>query len=325
MNKSNKPKLTSSQLIHKLRDEKGVTFKYISEQEAELFLRDRNNYMRTASYRKNFLKHTEGANKGKYINLDFSYLLELSVIDMHLRHLITKMCLDIEHDLKVKLLKDAEDDETVDGYTVVEQFLNINSYIVEKLEATSASPFTNDLLSKYFMIQQKVNHSTGKNYNKISGYDCPIWVLLELITFGDFIRFYEFYYKSTGQKHTSLTLINLTKSLRNGSAHNNCILADITKGSSHVPPIISKEIAKINDITKSQRTKKLSSRVILELVAMLLLYKQVVSEKVMYHRILELKKFVDGRMIEKKEYFKDNLLFKSSYQFLRKVIYAIFP
>lgn len=325
MNKINKPKLTSSQLVNKLRDEKGVTFNYISEQEAEEFLRDRNNYMRTASYRKNFSKYEEGIHKGKYINLDFSYLQELSVIDMHLRHLITKMCLDIEHDLKVRMLKDAEDDATVDGYSIVEQFLNSNSYIVEKLEATSASPFTNDLLCKYFTIQQKVNRSTGKNYNKIIGFDCPIWVLLELITFGDFIRFYEFYYNKTGQKHISLTLINLTKSLRNGSAHNNCILADITKGSSRVPAIVSQEIARISDITKSQRNKKLSSRVMLELVAMLLLYKQVVSEKVKHHRIQELKTFVDGRMIEKKAYFSDNLLLKSSYEFLRKVIYAFFP
>ncbi|MBQ8678234.1 MAG: Abi family protein [Treponema sp.] len=25
--------------------------------------------------------------------------------------------------------------------------------------------------------------------------DCPAWVLLEFLTFGDFIKFYEFYYK----------------------------------------------------------------------------------------------------------------------------------
>lgn len=148
MNSIGKPKLTSSQLVMKLRDEKGVTFKYITEQEAENFLRNRNNYMRTAAYRKNYSKYEEGLNKGKYINLDFAYLKELSIIDMHMRHLITKMCLDIEHALKVRLLKDAEDNTLIDGYEIVRCFLKDNPYILKKLEATTSSPFTNDLLFK---------------------------------------------------------------------------------------------------------------------------------------------------------------------------------
>ena len=35
MNKISKPKMTSKDLVNKLRDEKGVTFKYIAEEEAE--------------------------------------------------------------------------------------------------------------------------------------------------------------------------------------------------------------------------------------------------------------------------------------------------
>lgn len=326
MNKFIKPKLSSAKLVEKLRDEKGVTFKYTSEQEAEKFLQDRNNYMRTAAYRKNFEKYNEGEHKGKYINLDFAYLQELSVIDMHLRHLITKMCLDIEHDLKVRMVKDAENNLLVDGYDIVEKFLNKNPYIVKKLEALSTSPFTNALLFKYFTIAPKINNSTGKMYNTIIAYnDCPVWVFLELITFGDLIHFYEFYYSMLGEQPVSLTLINLTKSLRNGSAHNNCILADITKGSSHIPAVVSQKVALIKGITKSQRRKALSRRVILELTAMLLLYNEVVSEKVKYHRMKEFKTFINGRAIEKKVFFKDNLLIKSTYEFIYKVIYALYP
>ena len=324
MHKSSKPKLTSEQLVSKLKNDKGVTFKYITEKEAEIFLRDKNNYMRTAAYRKNYLKYDEGIHKGKYIDLDFAYLQELSIIDMHLRHIIIKMCLDIEHALKVKLVKDAEDSTLINGYDIVSQFLDENPRVINKLEGTSSSPFTKDLLFKYFIIK-KVNNMPNKINNKIVGYDCPIWVLLELLSFGDFIRFYEFYYNQTGQEHIPLTLINLTKSLRNGCTHNNCILADLTKGSSHKPAIVTREIAKILEITKNQRTKKLSSRVVLEIVSMLLLYKQTVSEKVKYYRIIELKEFFDGRMIEKKGFFERNLLLVSTYDFLRKVIYAFYP
>lgn len=250
MNRTDKPKLTSKQLVQKLRDEKGVTFKNTSENDAEIFLRDRNNYMKTASYRKNFLKYKNGSEKGKYIKLDFAYLQELSIMDMHLRHIISKMCLDIEHDLKVKLLKSLEDDGTVDGYDIVNDFLKQNLYIVDKIEATSSSPFTNDLMFKYFTIETNINNSSGKSYYKIIGYDCPVWVLLELVSFGDFIRFYKFFYEKIKQKYVSLTLINLTKSLRNGCAHNNCILADLSKGSSTIPPVISQKISKISDIAK---------------------------------------------------------------------------
>ena len=94
MNRNDKPKLTSGSLIQKLKDEKGVTFKYIDEVHAEDFLKYRNNYMRTASYRKNYQKYTMGKNQGKYLNLDFAYLKEMSILDMHLRDMVVRMCID---------------------------------------------------------------------------------------------------------------------------------------------------------------------------------------------------------------------------------------
>lgn len=103
-NKTNKPKLTSHQLVKKMEIEKGIQFKYTSEAEAENYLSNINNYLRTAAYRKNFQCYRNGPNIGKYIHLDFAYLQELSTIDMHFRFLISKMCLDIEHNLKVPVL-----------------------------------------------------------------------------------------------------------------------------------------------------------------------------------------------------------------------------
>ena len=117
-NKIKKPKQTSYQLISKMKN-KGINFKCITEEKASIYLIDRNNYLRTAAYRKNYKKYLKGLNKGKYIDLDFSYLQELSTIDMHFCFLISKMCLDIEHDLKVKMLKDIETDPTTDGYDIV--------------------------------------------------------------------------------------------------------------------------------------------------------------------------------------------------------------
>lgn len=80
----------------------------MSETEAAEYLSKRNNYMRTASYRKNYAKHETGTQVGKYINLDFAYLAELSNIDFYLREHLLKMCIDIEHALKVALLTEIE-------------------------------------------------------------------------------------------------------------------------------------------------------------------------------------------------------------------------
>lgn len=119
-NKTDKPKQTAQQLIIKMKAERGIHFKYTSDTEAEHYLTNVNNYLRTAAYRKNYQKYTNGINKGKYIGLDFAYLQELSTIDMHFRFIVSKMCLDIEHDLKVNLLKDVEQDNSTAGYDIVD-------------------------------------------------------------------------------------------------------------------------------------------------------------------------------------------------------------
>lgn len=323
-NKTDKPKQTALQLIAKMKS-KGITFKYTTEEKAAEYLTDKNNYLRTAAYRKNFQKYNNGSNIGKYIGLDFSYLQELSTIDMHFRFLISKMCLDIEHDLKVRMLKNIETDPSTDGYDIVNTFLSQNTYIVGKLEATSASPFTSDLIHKYFTIQRVYNPQKRKNENKITDYDdCPAWVLLEMLTFGDFIRFYEFYSSTRTYTKISSPIINLVKSLRNGAAHNNCILADLAHGTSRAPAEISQAIAKIPSISTKQRQKKLSCRPMLEFVALLYTYNLIVSDKVKYHRTQELKDLFFNRMSEKKAFFQKNELIKSNYEFACKVIEAFF-
>lgn len=324
-NKNIKPKQTAHQLIQKMNSEKGISFKYTSKSQAETYLTDVNNYLRTAAYRKNYQKHTKGINTGKYINLDFAYLQELSTIDMHFRFIISKMCLDIEHALKVQILKDIENNPNTDGYDIVTDFLSQNTYIIGKLEANSASPFTYDLIHKYFSIQKTYNPVKKKKENKITQYnDCPVWILLEMLTFGDFISFYKFYYSSENFSKLSVSVINLVKSLRNGAAHNNCILADLAHGTSYAPKEISQAVSLITSINSNQRRKKLSCRPMLEFTALLYAYKSVVSDKVKYHRIKELKDLFFNRMLVKKGFFKNNDLIKSNYDFACKIIMAFF-
>ncbi len=234
------------------------------------------------------------------------------------------MCIDIEHDLKVKLLGNLERDNDQDGYSIVDDFLKSNGYIVEKIEATSASPFTGNLINKYFTVKKIYNPQKDKMENKIVAFDCPAWVLVELLSFGDFIRFYEYYYGIKGDMPVSIPMINLVKSLRNGCAHNNCIIADLNPGGSVAPAEIYRIIKTMPDINSNQRKKKLSCRVVLEFVCMLCVYDMVVSEKVKTHRVIELKELFDKRIKQKKGFFKKNQLITSTFDFVYKVIKNLF-
>lgn len=97
--------MSVDELIHHMK-EKGITFNEVSEEDAKEFLLYNNYYMKLASYRSNYEKCNEGKRKGQYKKLDFGYLKELSTIDMYLRYIVMEMCLDIEHAIKVRLLRE---------------------------------------------------------------------------------------------------------------------------------------------------------------------------------------------------------------------------
>lgn len=301
-----------------MKDEKGIAFCIVSEKEAEEYLFNINNFLRTASYRKNYQKYQKGSNEGKYINLDFAYLKELSTIDMHFRMEIIHLCIDIEHDLKVKILQEVEK-SNIDGYSVVREFLAKNEGIVKKIAANCSSPFTCNLIQKYFTIEEEIEPIKNKKVNIISKYDdCPIWVFLELITFGDLIYFYTFFYEQMEIRPIiSKSLLHLVKNLRNGCAHNNCILANLSAETSKTPPEISRAVSGIK-IAKDQRRKKLTCRPVLEFVTLLYVYDKLVSKRVKQKGFEKLYKLFTNRMLRNKEYFKDNELIKSTYDFSMK-------
>ncbi len=62
----------------------------------------------------------------------------------------------------------------------------------------------------------------------------------------------------------------------------------------------------------------------LEFIALIYAYDMVVSERVKYHRIQELKQLFFVRMPKKKDFFLKNELISSNYQFACKVITAFF-
>lgn len=102
---------------------KGITFLYSSKEDAKRFLKYNTYYFKIKAYERNYDKYNATDKKGQYINLDFAYLKELSILDMYLRKTILSMALDIEHALKVQLLYDLSQNPLEDGYSIVNEYL----------------------------------------------------------------------------------------------------------------------------------------------------------------------------------------------------------
>ncbi len=141
---NNKPRLSLDEQIQHLKD-KGILFNIMDEESAKQYLKYNNNYYKLTSFRKNYDKHPGGKNEGKYINLEFAYLVDVSIIDMRLRYRVVEMALDIEHHTKLQLLR------KIDEY--VEQVLYYS-----RLDSFSKDYFIQSHSLKK-MVQQSVKQS----------------------------------------------------------------------------------------------------------------------------------------------------------------------
>lgn len=320
-----KPKKTADELVNKLQNEKGITFNIIDKNTAVDYFRDINNYLRTASYRKNYEKHRSGEDKGKYIKLDFAYLTELSSIDIHLRKVAFHMCVDIEHAIKTKLITTIENNPDENGYDIVDLFFQKFPDVLDSIEGKADSIFTGGLIDKYFSLCYVFDKSQTPTFLKtrISRYDCPVWVLVEIISFGDLLKLVSLYneqYPLYKVNVPSNSILKAVKSLRNACAHNNCLLNNMNVGTTKPSAEITQFVAKIKTIGKEERNKKLSCRPMFELVCMLKAYDEVVSKNVKKHGFDSISEFVDNILLNHEDYFDTNIVVKTSFDFFKKVV-----
>ena len=215
-----KQKLNIKDQVKYLED-KGISFNLFSKSNAEDYLTNNNYYYKLTSFRKNFRKHPDGPNTNKYSNLDFAYLVDLAIIDNYLRSIILEIALDIEHYSKLKLLHCLENNKSEDGYSIVKDFMvnqGQNRQVIEKRIIEKCNNcYVGDIIQHY-----------DGNY--------PAWTLIEIISFGDYLKFYKFCADRWNDKDllNDFYLMKDVKALRNAAAHNNCILKDITnKDSKH--------------------------------------------------------------------------------------------
>ncbi|WP_028307686.1 Abi family protein [Desulfitibacter alkalitolerans] len=301
----NKEKLTIDQIIAHMKDKKGIAFTIVDEIAAKDFLMHNNYYFKVKAYAKNYEKYLKGDMAGKYINLEFAYLLELSKIDMYFRRLIIKMALDIEHFLKTQLLRDVMDNDLEDGYSIIHEFLSMYPYVKNNIVDKIQHSACRDLILKY-----------ENNF--------AIWNIIEILSFGDFIKLYEMYYNKYRNRDSMNNHLWSVKFLRNAAAHNNCLLNSLRTPytiSININKNVNTFISKIPGIGSDSRKKKMKNPIIHDFVVTLYVFNRVVtSDNIKKHTMNELKDLIDNRFTANKEYFKCNQVIESYYHFMKKIV-----
>lgn len=220
LDKDKRPKLKVSEQLQRLA-ERGVKFDFISRDAAKEALSETNNYFKLTAYRKSF----ELGSDGKYIDLDFAYLKDLSKIDMHLRYCLLEMCLDVEHFSKAKFMKYLTNEPGEDGYTIIDEHIAWGSL---NRVRDGVNLVEQNYKKAYEKAQQ--NDYCGDLYRKHKN-NMPVWGVIELIPFGTFVDLYKFFGEKYGYKRVkdhAYMLITINK-IRNACAHNNCIINDLSQ------------------------------------------------------------------------------------------------
>lgn len=292
---------------------KGIKFTITSEYAAKEFLRNNNYYFKLKAFEKNYdlvpISDPEKLAAGItcfYSGLEFAYLQELSTLDMYLREQIIGMALSIEHFLRVRLMRDISENDAESAFSLVQKYENVNPTIKETITDKKKNSYCEQLIDNYPEA-------------------LPVWVFLEVISFGDLIAFSKMYYHEYPSKEVPEWLLDslaTVRYLRNAAAHNNCLINDLHRRDnfSKNEPILTK-LGRVPNISKNTRERKMGNRTIHDLVTLLYVFCAVVtSDGVRTHKLEDLKKLLDERFVIHAEYFRGNGLIQSSYEFVKKIV-----
>lgn len=299
---------------------KNIKFEKISEKDALKYLRQNNNYYNLTSYKQNFDKYfIDGKFTNKYIDLDFAYLKDLSIIDYRLRLLLFDMIINIEHYLKIRILNTIEILDEEDGYKIVNKYLEKDYNDLKFPKKVHNSIFKKVGSEYYYKIFSRYDIDKDKKLENI-----PIWEFLEIITFGELVNFYDYFTKeySLIDENKYVYILRDIVKLRNAVAHNTCVLSELNRKDNNYPAsykIIN--YLKECNIGKDSRNNKLSNSRVRQITYTLYMFNEIVtSDGVKENVKKQINELFFNRIIYNKEYYNNNELLKSTYKYFKKIV-----
>jgi hypothetical protein len=281
----------------------GITFDITTESEAKRYLENSTYYFKLKAYAKNYDKYVNTEKKGQYINLDFAHLTDLSEIDAHLRGVIMKMTLDIEHYLKVKMLSDFQKVDE-DGYEIVYELLSMQPSITDDIETRSNTSTCNEIIAKY-----------GDNW--------AIWNIVEVISIGQFLNLYGLFYTRNKFEESYVNMLLPIKMIRNAAAHGNCLINRLRPPYSRsITPSyeLKYELSQHIKIPQRISEKKLAHPAIHDFAVLLYIYSRIVPKPVQLGIYGEINDLFRNRMLKHKNYYIKNQVLTSNYEFIAKIV-----
>lgn len=299
------PKLSIPQQIEDMK-KKGIAFELCSEAEAKRFLEKHNYYFKLKAYAHNYARYVGTQRKGQYVNVDFAYLKDLSTIDAHLRKAILCLSIDLEHFLKVQMLRNFNMVDE-DGYEIIDELFRRDPDIKSQIE-------------------NKKNTSTCHNIvDKING-RWAIWNVIELMSFGPFIELYKLFYERNKFPGIKTDLLYSVKMLRNAAAHNNCLINQMRPPySREITPTyeLKRRITALSSSKKDTVDKWLQHPTIHDFLALLVLYNDVVPEPTRSKGMQDIIELFSVRMPRNKDYYKKEQAITASYRFVNEIVQKI--
>lgn len=143
------------------------------------------------------------------------------------------------------------------------------------------------------------------------------------MSFGDFIRFYNFYYDKHGKDNPLKDIMFPVKCLRNAAAHNNCVLNSLKRADHKdfsANKKVNSHVARIRSITTNSRRKCMAVPALHDFAALLMVYIKIVgSRAALKHSVDDLHEFLD-RFHRHIDYYKSNTDITKTYIFFKNLL-----
>ncbi|MBH9981047.1 MULTISPECIES: Abi family protein [Bifidobacterium] len=207
----------------------GVVFDICNEESTKAYLSANTYLFRIKRYASNFNKNHDG----KYKNLDFAVLKDLTVIDYELRMALEYLVANAEHDLKVRFNNLLMSNSELDGKRIAKLVDPHDCFVFDEKTGyqnqrdgkpgktgikLKYSPYSDAMVRKYFP-------------------DPEIWNLWECFNLGDLIDSYMKYLESSHLRDNATKFFGNFRRLRNAVSHSAPLLLDVdrTNMQGHVP------------------------------------------------------------------------------------------